>query len=312
MTDVHVVFGTGAVGLALIDELTAQSLPVRAVSRSGHAQVPSSVEVITGDASNPDFAAQAAAGAAVVYQCLNPPYHRWADLFPLLQNAVVHAARATQARYVSFENTYMYGDTGGQPITEGTPMRAETRKGKVRVAMARQLSELYDAGDLAVATARASDYFGPRGTSQSPLGDVVVGAALAGKPARVIGDPDQPHSYTFTRDAARTLATLGTRDNVLGEVFHVPNATAQTTRQIIGAISAELGSPIKISVAPRLVLRLIGVVNPTIRELDEMLYEFTQPFIVDSTKTEMRLGIPPTPIGEALASTVAWFRAPRR
>jgi len=40
-----------------------------------------------------------------------------------------------------------------------------------------------------------------------------------------------------------------------------------------------------------------------------MLYEFTQPFIVDSTKAEMRLGIRPTPIGEALASTVAWFRA---
>jgi nucleoside-diphosphate-sugar epimerase len=308
MTDAHVVFGTGAIGLALIDELTALSLRVRAVNRSGDAQVPSGVEVITGDASNPEFAARAAAGAAVVYQCLNPPYHRWADLFPHLQNAVVHAARDAHARYVSFENTYMYGDTHGEVMTEATPMRAETRKGKVRLAMARQLSECHDAGDLVTATARASDYFGPWGTSQSPLGDLVIGAALAGNPARVIGDPDQPHSYTFTRDAARTLASLGTRDDVAGEVFHVPNGPPQTTRQIISTISAELGVPIKINVAPRLVLRVMGLVNPTIRELDEMRYEFTKPFIVGSAKAEVRLGIPPTPVGEALASTVAWFR----
>ena len=73
-------------------------------------------------------------------------------------------------------------------------------------------------------------------------------------------------------------------------------------------ISAELGSPIKISVAPRVLLRLIGLLNPTVRELDEMRYEFTQPFIVDSTKAQARLGIEPTPLTEAIAHTVAWFR----
>jgi nucleoside-diphosphate-sugar epimerase len=263
VADVHVVFGTGAIGLALVDELAALKLPVRAVNRSGRAPVPSDVEMMAGDASNPEFAAQAAAGGAVVYQCLNPPYHRWADFFPGLQNAVVHAARTTGARYVSFENTYMYGDTGGQPMTEITPMLASGRKGKVRLAMAVQLVQLHDAGDLAVTTARASDYFGPRATSQSPFGDVVIGAALAGKPVRVIRDPDQLHSYTFTQDAARTLATLGTRDDVLREVFHVPNPGATTTRQIIGEIASALGSALKISVAPRLLLRLMGVFNPS-------------------------------------------------
>jgi nucleoside-diphosphate-sugar epimerase len=308
-TDVHVVFGTGAIGLALVDELTAAKRTVRAINRSGRAQVPADVEVMAGDASNPEFAAQAATGAAVVYQCLSPPYHRWADLFPPLQNAVVHAARTTGARYVSFENTYMYGDTGGQPMTEETPMRPSSRKGTVRLEMALQLAQLHDAGDLAVTTARASDYFGPRATSQSPLGDLVIGAALAGKPARVIGDPDQLHSYTYTHDAARTLAALGTRDDVLGEVFHVPNRSATTTRQIIGEVAAELGSPLRISVAPRLMLRGMGLFNPTLRELDEMLYEFTQPFVVDSEKAQARLGIQPTPAGEAIASTVAWFRS---
>lgn len=307
MNDTHVVFGTGAVGLALVEELVGMGLHVRAVNRSGRADAPAGVEVIAVDASDAGLAAKAAAGAVCVYQCLNPPYHRWGELFPLLQEAVVHAARATNARYVSFENLYLYGDTHGAPLTESTPQRPHTRKGQVRRVMAEQLRRLHDAGDLAVSTARASDYFGPRGTSQSPFGDLVIGAALAGKPARVMGDPDQPHSYTYVRDAARTLAVLGTRDDVLGEVFHVPNSPARPTREIISVISEELGSPIKVSVAPRILLRLIGLFNPTVRELDEMRYEFTQPFIVDSTKAETRLGIKPTALTEAITQTIAWF-----
>jgi nucleoside-diphosphate-sugar epimerase len=308
MNDTHVVFGTGAIGLSLVEELVGMGLPVRAVNRSGHADVPDGVEVVAGDASDTEFSASAATGAAVVYQCLNPPYYRWAELFPPLQEAVVHAARTAGARYMSFENTYMYGDTHGQPATERTPLRAHTRKGKVRLTMAEQLRRLHEGGDLAVATARASDYFGPYGTTQSPFGDLVIGAALAGKAARVVGDPDQPHSYTYTLDAARTLAALGTRDDVSGEVFHVPNAPAQTTRQIIGKIAEQLGSPIRISVAPRLLLRAMGLFNPTVREVNEMLYEFTQPFIIDSTKAQTRLAINPTPLDDAITTTVAWYR----
>ncbi len=61
------------------------------------------------------------------------------------------------------------------------------------------------------------------------------------------------------------------------------------------------------SVAPRLVLRAMGLFNPTIRELDEMRYEFTQPFIVDSTKAQTRLELEPTPLENSLAATIEWF-----
>jgi nucleoside-diphosphate-sugar epimerase len=308
MGDLHVVFGTGAIGSALVDELVARGLPVRAVSRSGAAEVPGGVDVLAGDAADAVFAGRAATGAAVVYQCLNPPYHRWAEEFPRLQETVVRAAQAAGARLVSFENTYLVGDTHGAPITEETPFRPHTRKGRVRLVMAERLRSLAEAGELEVATARASDYFGPRGTSQSPLGDRVIGALLAGKPAQVIGDPDQLHSYTFTLDAARTLAALGTRGDVAGEVFHVPNAPAETTRQLVERIAAQVGAPARVRVAPRLLLRALGLVNPTIRELDEMLYEFAQPFVVDGSKATERLGIAPTPIDDALSRTIAWFR----
>lgn len=311
MAGTHVVFGTGTIGLALVEELTRLGVPVRVVNRSGSAPVPEGVEVVTGDASNVAFATDAANGASAVYQCLNPPYDRWADLFPPLQESVVQAAQAEGARYVSFENVYMYGDTAGVAMTETSPQQPHTRKGQVRAAMAARLKSLSDAGDLEVATARASDYFGPGATTQSQLGDRVVGAALAGKGAQIVGDPDQPHSYTYSRDAGRTLAALGTRDDVVGEVWHVPNAPARTTREVIAMIADEVGADVKVRPAPKPLLWVMGLFNPTVRELREMLYEFEQPFIVDGSKAETRLGLSPTPLPDAVRETVDWFRARR-
>ena len=309
MSQLHVVFGAGPIGLATVDALVARDLPVRVVSRSGRAVVPSGVEVVAADASSPTAATAAADGAAVVHQCLNPEYHRWAEDFPPLQAAVVAGCRAHVARLVSFENVYMYGDTGGAPITEDTPTRPHTRKGRVRLAMAEELRSLHEAGELDVVTARASDYFGPGALEQSPLGELVIGKALAGKSAQVVGDPSRPHSYTFIPDAGRTMAELGTRDDVSGEVFHVPNAPARSTREIVDMIAEQLGTEVEVQVAPKLLLRVMGLFNPSIREVIEMLYEFEQPFVVDSSKAEQRLGLSPTPLDEALATTIAWFRA---
>src|SRR3954451_20445189 len=105
----HVVFGTGAIGLALLGALRRRGETVRMVNRSGRAPVPDDVEVVAGDARDPAFTTQVAHGAAVVYQTLNPPYTEWTAQFPLLQAGVRAAAEATGARLVSMENVYMYG-----------------------------------------------------------------------------------------------------------------------------------------------------------------------------------------------------------
>jgi uncharacterized protein YbjT (DUF2867 family) len=104
----HVVFGTGAIGLATMDALRRRGETVRLVNRSGTAPVPDDVEVLGGDASDPAFAT-AANGAQAIYQTLNPPYPKWVELFPALQASVLAAAQAAGARLVSMENVYLYG-----------------------------------------------------------------------------------------------------------------------------------------------------------------------------------------------------------
>ena len=306
----QVIFGTGAIGLATLDALRRRGEDVRMVNRSGTAPVPDDVEVLGGDASDPAFATAAAKGAQVVYQTLNPPYHQWVELFPGLQASVLAAAQATGARLVSMENVYMYGRPNGQPLTETRPYAADTKKGTLRARMARDLLAAHQAGRVQVAIGRASDYFGPRGGAQSILGDRVIPAALAGRTATVIGDPDQPHTYTYIPDIGEGLAVLGEHPDAPGEVWHLPNdPQTRTTRQLVDTIYRLAGQPrTKLRGTPPLVLRAVGVVNPTVREILELQYEFQEPFIVDSTKIATRLDVHATPLDQALADTLATYR----
>jgi len=57
-----------------------------------------------------------------------------------------------------------------------------------------------------------------------------------------------------------------------------------------------------------LLLRALGLVNPTVRELIELQYEFQEPFVVDSTKIATKLNVHATPLDQALADTVASYR----
>ena len=157
----HVIFGTGAIGLATLDALRRRGETVRMVNRSGSARVPDDVEVIGGNAADPDFSTEVSRGAAVVYQTLNPPYARWTEEFPGLQAGVLAGAEAAGARLVSMENVYMYGRPAGRPLTETREYAAHTKKGRLRGAMARDLLAAHQAGRVEVAIGRASDYFGP-------------------------------------------------------------------------------------------------------------------------------------------------------
>ena len=128
----------------------------------------------------------------------------------------------------------MYGRPAGRPLTEDRAHDAHTKKGQLRGRMARELLAAHHAGRVPVAIGRASDYFGPRGGAQSNLGDRVFPAALAGKTATVLGDPDQPHTYTYIPDIGEGLAVLGEHPDAPGEAWHLPNdPDTRTTRQLV-------------------------------------------------------------------------------
>lgn len=306
----HVIFGTGAAGLATFDALRRRGRTVRLINRSGHAPVGADVEVLAGDVRDTSFAIDAARGAAVVYQTLNPPYSQWSQQFPALQAGVLAAAEEAGARLVSLENVYMYGRPAGRPLTEDRQNNAHTVKGRLRAGMAEELLAAHRAGRVEISIGRASDYFGPRGGAQSNLGDRVFPAALNGRTATVLGDPDQPHTYTYLPDIGEGLAVLGEHPDAPGRIWHLPNdPDTRTTRQLVHIIYRQAGHDhSRLRAVPPLLLRALGLVNPTVRELLEMQYQFEEPFIVDSSTITHHLGIAATPIEQAITETLEDYR----
>ncbi len=288
-------------------ELVGRGERVLMVNRSGEGVVPEGVDVVAGDAADRNFCREICRGAGVVYQCLNPPYDRWPELFPRLQAGVLEGAAHAEAKLVSMENMYLYGLAHGEPFTEKRPYTAMTHKGRVRADMAQTLHEAHKKGRVRVAMARASDFFGP-GVVISALGARVFRPALRGAAAGVLGNIDLPHTYTYVPDIGKALVLLGERDEALGQTWHIPSPETVTTRQVLDLIYAETGHPTKVRAAGKPMVRFLGLFNPQIRELNEMMYEFTEPFILDSKKFTDTFGDISTPLPDAIRQTVDWFR----
>jgi len=304
----HVVLGAGTIGTTIAEQLAAAGEPVRLVSRSGRSPGIAGVEAVAADLTNPLAVRAAAAGAHVAYFACQPAYTNWPKGFPPLAEGVLGGLAGTGTRLAVVDNLYLYGPTGGRPITEDLPHAATTRKGAARVRLAEQFMAAHRAGDVPVVTARASDYFGPRGTATT-VGDRFFAPLLAGKAVQVFGDVDAPHSNTYIPDFARALIELGRRDEALGEAWHVPTAPAVSQRRFaeMAADAAGLPTP-KLSRPSKAMLRLVGLFVPPAREMIEMVYEFEEPFLLDSSKIERAFGLRPTPLEEALVDTVAWWR----
>ena len=303
----HVVFGTGQVGRLVVEQLVDRGFDVVAVNRTGQGDLPGAT-VIGGNAADPVFTRRVAAGAKTVYFCLNAMnYDCWADEFPPLQRGVLAGAEAAGARLVVLDNLYAYGPTNGKDLVESMPARPTSTKAATRAAMTVELLEAHAAGRIEVAIGRASDYFGP-GTTHSALGETVFGTALTGRTAQVMGDPDQPHSYSYTPDVAAALITLATRPTATGEVWHLPVAEPHTTRQIIDQVYGLAGHPPRSYAAGRTTLRVLGLVKPAMREYLHTLYQFTDRWVVDDTKFRSAYGDLATPVDAALAATLDWYR----
>jgi nucleoside-diphosphate-sugar epimerase len=305
--ELHVVFGGGQVGRALAARLVGQGLGVRVVSRRRPSALASGANWQEADATDPKAAVDAAKGAAVVYQCLNAPYTSWPEDFPPLQRGALSAAERSGALMVSLENLYGYGPTAGQPMTEELPLAATTVKGRTRAAMTHELLEAAEAGRVRLAIGRASDFFGA-GVTESTLGKRVFANALAGKRADFIGNVDLPHTYSYVPDVAAGLATLGTDERAAGGVWHLPGPETVTTRAVLELVAGEVGHPVGVRSVPKLAVRALALINPLMRELAEVAYEFDEPFILDTTKYAGTFGATGTPLPTAVAETVAWYR----
>jgi nucleoside-diphosphate-sugar epimerase len=310
----QVVFGgNGPVGQELIRQLVAQGVApqeLRAVCRRGQADVPDGVEVLAADVSVREEAQRAAAGASVVYCCVGVDYTKFAELWPPIVDALLWAAQSAKARVVFADNLYCYGPQRA-PLREDMPLTDYGRKPRLRAMLHLHLLEAHKAGRCPVALVKASDFYGP-GALGSHLGGRVFAPALRGEAALVIGNPAVPHAFTYVPDFARALRTVAAAEDAFGEAWHVPNAPAEPVREVVRQVYALAGTQFKLQAVPLWMVGALGLFTPMLKELHEMGFQWTQPYLVDHGKYATRFGERFTPLEEGLTATLKWYRKQAR
>jgi nucleoside-diphosphate-sugar epimerase len=307
--ELHVVVGAGSVGRATAELLGSLGHRVRVLSRRGRSVGIPVAECVACNAASVEQLTAAATGATAVYNCANPAYHRWTVEWPPLADALLTVAEQQGAVLATVSNLYVYGPVDGA-MTPDLPMRPVGHKGSVRARMWRDALEAHEAGRVRAVEVRGSDYVCP--SDQSHLGDRVAPRVLAGRPVRVLGRADQPHSWTAVRDVARTLVSVAADPRAHGRAWHVPSNPPRTQLEAVHDLCRVAGvDPVRVGTLPTVALRLAGLVRPEAGALVEVLYQFRRPFVLDDSATRLAYGIEPTPWEAVLAETLDAYRSGR-
>ena len=298
MAQLHVVFGGGQVGSGVARLLVARGFRVRVVRRRS-VDMGQGIEVVAGDARDAAFARVSAAGASVVYHCMNPSMYTakaWEAEFPALGEAVIGAALAADARLVCLDNLYGYGAVDGRR-DEATPLAATGPKGRVRIAWD---ARLRGAVGLRFVVGRAGDFFGP-GAEQALLSEAVLTGIAKGTRPWVIGDADAAHAFSYVPDVVAALVALGTAaPDVERQVFHLP-VVEISPRELVAHFGRAHGRVVAPRVLPAWVVRLMGPFPGLLGELGETLYQWDRPFLVDDQRFRARFPGLATPLDRLAA-----------
>ena len=307
MGESSLVVGAGVIGSRVAGMLAERGDSVSVVSRHGSEPAGrAGISHVAADAADAGAMARLAEGVSVIYNCVNPPYHRWPADWPPIAASVLAAAERSGAVLVTLSNLYGYGPgryDEAHPMTEATPLAATGRKGRVRARVWQDALAAHQAGRVRVAEVRAADFVGPG--AQSALGERIVRRVRQGKGVSVLGRAGRPHTWSFTGDVARMLVTAGTDPGAWGRAWHVPSNEPRSQRQVIDDFARAAGvGQVRVGEIPSVVLSGMGLFSPLLREVRETEYQFRDDFVMDSSAAQAAFGLKPAPWEEIVAVTV--------
>lgn len=295
----YVVVGAGPIGAGVARQLLARGEEVVVVTRSGRG--PEGAELRALDVSRAAALTPVCEGATAIFNCANPPYERWSQEWPPMAAAMLAAAEDSGAVLVTASNLYGYGPVAGR-MTEDLPLAAPGKKGQVRAQMWQDALAAHQAGRAQVVEVRGSDYIGPGATSHL---ERLMPAVTTGGKARVVGDPDAPHSWTYTEDMAAALVAVADNPSTWGHAWHAPVAATKSQREALTDIARAAGrDSADVAALPGWQLRAAGWFSPMVKELQETVYQFDAPFICDDSAIRAELGLRPTSWGEVVRTSV--------
>ena len=247
-------------------------LDVRVVSLPGTGSSTDRVDSRAADATDPEAATDAAKGASVVYQCLNAPVHAMAETVPAAAARRIDR-RGTRRCAVRHARERVRLRPDRRPADDrGSPARGNDRQGRTRAAMTRELrrprmpvGSVSRSGGRRISSARAS----PSPRSAERL------RQRGRRQTRRLPRQSRPAPHLQLRSRHRRRAGHPRHRRASGRQGVAPtrsrdghHASPPRARRRPGRASRRSPS------MPKLAVRALGFVNPMMRGLAEMAYEF--------------------------------------
>jgi nucleoside-diphosphate-sugar epimerase len=305
MTRIAILGTNGRLGRAVAKAFITAGHDVRAVTRSG--RLPGGLDgaaAVAADALDLPSLIRATEGVDIVFNGLSPVYTDWSSVLPMAEN-VVAACRANGAVQLFPGTIYNYGSPLPEVITEETPQRPTTGKGRIRVAVEELFRREAEAGHVRTILLRAGDFFGSTGTGS--WFDLVTASKLGKGVYTAAGPAHLMHEWAYLPDLASTFVALAGRLDRLGdyEALHFPGH-AVTELEMKAAIEKAVGQKLRLAQMPWWVLRAGSPFVAMWREIVAMSYLRFEPHRLASTRLESIVGeIPHTPLDEAVIEAIA-------
>lgn len=301
----------GRFGLAAARAFSAAGWRVLGQVRPG-ADVPADpgIEWLATDLYDTQALAAAAQGATVVVHALNPAYtHKaWRAQVLSMMEAATAVTRVLDATLMLPGNVYNFGAAMPAVLREDTPQAAQTVKGHIRIAMEAQLKRSGVRGVVI----RAGDFFGSgRGTW---FDQIVVKDIQKGK-FTYPGERDVATAWAYLPDLARTFVAVAQRRAQLSafEVLHFKghSITGQQWLDALDPLAHSQGwvkpaGHVRFKRLPWSLMRIAGLLVPTLAALVEMRYLWETPHALANDKLTALIGVEPhTPLSLAAQTALS-------
>ena len=304
------LFGAaGVIGQSVAASLRSQGTPYRVVGRSEEGLrrcfgADRLAEIVTWNPDSPVSVQAAATDVETIVYMVGVNYWQF-ELHPeIMRKTLVGAVAAGVKNIILIGTVYPYGRATTNPVREDHPREPHTFKGRMRKLQEDLLIQAHTAGQINATVLRLPDFYGPSVEASLLHGAAV--AAVRGGTADMVGPIDPPHEFVFVPDVGPVVVKLSATPTAFGKVWNLAGAGITSQRILVSEMERQTGSELKLRVAGKTMLRLIGLFKPMVREMVEMNYLLTDPVIMDDSALQRLIGpIYKTPYPEGVRLTLA-------
>ncbi|MFC4403425.1 SDR family NAD(P)-dependent oxidoreductase [Gracilibacillus xinjiangensis] len=305
MEKVLVLGATGGMGREIVNELTNKGIEVVAFARTEGKlkrfyDSNRLVKIISGDMLNQADVIKAAIDTDVIIHSVNVPYEEWQEKLFIIMKHAIKAAQQNNAKLAVVDNIYAYGRNGGKKMQENQHKQPHTKKGKIRL----ELEKIIKTSNVPYLIAHFPDFYGPH--AENAVLNFYLNSVVANKKPMFVGDPAIMREYIYTPDGAKAMVSLALNESAYGQNWNIPATDVISGRQIFQIVNSFTNKKGKPLIVNKLMIRMIGLFDKTMREVVEMFYLMEEPVVLDGTKYEREIGpLPKTSYEMGIKQTLA-------